>query len=181
MAGADKLVNLTATLQRLATQDVTLSDGTFLPKGTKMEFPAFAFHRDDDLHENAAQFDGYRFLRKRQGAGEGGGGGKHQYVSVRKDMLGWGYGKNACPGRFLADIEIKLVIVFVLVNYDIKNPEGEGRYPNIHFENQVISKFPQNVENLTECVQVFPNLKGLVLVRKIRSEDIGPDGRVMGT
>ncbi|KAF6785036.1 cytochrome p450 [Colletotrichum sojae] len=132
--------NLTS-VQRLATQDVTLSDGTFLPKGTKLEFPAYAFHLDDDLHENAAQFDGFRFFRKRQEAGEG-VGGKHHYVGVRKDMLGWGYGKNACPGRFMADVEIKLVVAFLLMNYEIKNPDGQGRYQNVHLENQVTISSP---------------------------------------
>lgn len=52
-------------------------------------------------------------------------------------MLGWGYGKTACPGRFLADIEIKLIVSFILLNYDLKNPEGQGRHKHVHFENQV--------------------------------------------
>ncbi|KAF4816228.1 Cytochrome P450 monooxygenase ATR2 [Colletotrichum siamense] len=142
--------NLT-TLQRRATRDVTLSDGTFIPKGTKLEFPTFAIHRDTDFYEDATSFDGYRFLKKRHEDEET--SAKHHYVSARKDMLGWGYGKTACPGRFLADIEIKLIVAFILLNYDIKNPEGQGRHKSVHFENQV-----------------FPNPSKPVLIRKIQRE-----------
>lgn len=100
-----------------------------------LELPTFAIHRDSYFYDNATKFDGFRFPRKRQEDEEN--GGKHHYVSTRKDMLGWGYGKTACPGRFLADIEIKLAISFFLINYDIKNPEGQGRHKHVHFENQV--------------------------------------------
>lgn len=127
--------DISATLQRRAIQDVTLSDGTFIPSGTKLEFPTFAIHRDSEFFVDATEFDGFRFLRLRQEDDKD--GGKHHYVSARRDMLGWGFGKTACPGRFLADIEIKLIVAFILMNYDIKNPDGQGRHAHIHFENQV--------------------------------------------
>ena len=131
-----------ATLQRLATEDVTLSDGTFFPKGTKLEIPTCAVHRDNDLFENGTEFDGYRFLRKRQQAeAEESKGDKHHYVAVRKDMIGWGYGKSACPGRFLADIEIKLILAYLLPRFDFKNEEGRPRHKSVIFENQVSSLF----------------------------------------
>ncbi|KAK7423841.1 hypothetical protein QQZ08_008885 [Neonectria magnoliae] len=151
--------NLT-TLQRLATQDVTLKDGTFIPKGTKLEFATCSIHRDGEFYDDASKFDGFRFYRLRE-ADANGEGGKHRYISARKDMLGWGYGKTACPGRFLADVEIKLILSFLLLHYDLKNPEGQGRQKHIHFENQV-----------------FPSASEPVLVKAIKMEDIGADGRV---
>ncbi|KAL2882731.1 hypothetical protein SGCOL_001942 [Colletotrichum sp. CLE4] len=150
--------NLT-TLQRRATEDVTLSDGTFIPSGTKLEFPTFAIHRDSEFFDNAAEFDGFRFLKLRQEHDKD--GGKHHYVSARKDMLGWGLGKTACPGRFLADIEIKLIVAFILMNYDIKNPDGQGRHSHVHFENQV-----------------FPDPVNPVLMKRIRREDIDENGLI---
>ncbi|KXH26760.1 hypothetical protein CSAL01_00306 [Colletotrichum salicis] len=137
--------NLT-TLQKRATQDVTLSDGTFIPSGTKLEFPTFAIHRDGKFFDNAAEFDGFRFLK-----------------FARKDMLGWGLCKTAwaCPGRFLADIEIKLVVAFILMNYDTKNPDGQGRHSHVHFENQV-----------------FHDPVNPVLMKRIRREDIDENGHL---
>jgi hypothetical protein len=29
-----------------------------------------------------------------------------------------------CPGRFLADVTIKLILIYLLANYDIKYPDG---------------------------------------------------------
>ncbi|KAL0766919.1 hypothetical protein CaCOL14_010490 [Colletotrichum acutatum] len=150
--------NLT-TLQRRAIQDVTLSDGTFIPNGTKLEFPTFAIHRDSEFFDNAPDFDGFRFLKLRQEDDKE--GGKHHYVSARRDMLGWGLGKTACPGRFLADVEIKLIVAFILMNYDIKNPDGQGRHAHVHFENQV-----------------FPDPVNPVLMKKILCEDIDENGHV---
>lgn len=105
----------------------------FLPKGTKLEFATHAIHRDEDFFENAEQFDGFRFLRMREKDKEA----KHHYVTARKDYLGWGVGKSACPGRFLADIEIKLIVAYILLNYDLKNPPGQERHEHSEFENQV--------------------------------------------
>lgn len=134
--------DISATLQRRAIQDVTLSDGTFIPSGTKLEFPTFAIHRDGEFFVDATEFDGFRFLKLRQEDDKD--GGKHHYVSARRDMLGWGFGKTACPGRFLADIEIKLIVAFILMNYDIKNPDGQGRHAHVHFENQVGNSVAQD-------------------------------------
>jgi cytochrome P450 len=93
----------------------------FLPKGTKLEF---AIHRDEDYFENAEQFDGLRFFRMRRMDREK----KHHYVTARKYYLGWGVGKSACPGRFLADIEIKLIIAYILLNYDLKSSDSHDRW-----------------------------------------------------
>lgn len=44
----------------------------------------------------------------------------------------FGYGRHACPGRFFAANEIKLMLVRLLMDYDIKMPDGvDGRYANI--------------------------------------------------
>ncbi|KAJ3536765.1 hypothetical protein NM208_g6581 [Fusarium decemcellulare] len=126
-----------STLQRLAVRDVTLKDGTSIPKGTKLEFATCSIHRDEGLYNKANEFEAFRFYRMRQEAKASGDGGKHHYVSVRKDMLGWGYGKSACPGRFLAEVEIKLILSFILASYDLKNPEGQERQKSFHFENQM--------------------------------------------
>jgi hypothetical protein len=37
------------------------------------------------------------------------------------------YGKNACPGRFFAAAEIKVLLVYTLSVYDIQFPKGQPK------------------------------------------------------
>lgn len=67
----------------------------------------------------------------RQRAGEE---NKHLYVSVGKNDLSFGYGRHACPGRYLGHLNIKLVLAEILLRYDIKLPAGKGRPHNDEFE-----------------------------------------------
>lgn len=38
--------------------------------------------------------------------------------------MGFGYGQHACPGRFLAVQEMKIVLCHLLLKYDFKLVEG---------------------------------------------------------
>ncbi|CAG7555679.1 unnamed protein product [Fusarium equiseti] len=119
------------TFQRAAVADMTLPDGTFVPKGTKLEINTCSIHADKDLYENPKDFDGLRFYKMRQGPGQE---NKYKYSSVGREDLSWGFGRHACPGRYLSAVNIKLVLAELLMNYDIKLCEGAKRPPNIEFE-----------------------------------------------
>ncbi|KAK1461602.1 ent-kaurene oxidase [Colletotrichum melonis] len=46
--------------------------------------------------------------------------------------MAFGFGRHACPGRFFAATEIKMLIARLLLEYDIRMPEGVmERYKNI--------------------------------------------------
>lgn len=45
-------------------------------------------------------------------------------VSTTPEHMGFGHGVHACPGRFFAANEIKIALIFLLLNYDWKLPEG---------------------------------------------------------
>jgi cytochrome P450 len=102
-----------------------------------MEMATCSIHRDEEIYPDGDTFDGYRFYKLRQGSEEN--LRRHQYVSVSSNMLGWGYGRHSCPGRFLADIEIKLFFAELLLRYDIKLTKGKSRPANMEFENVVSS------------------------------------------
>jgi cytochrome P450 len=58
---------------------------------------------------------------------------------VTKENMGFGYGRHACPGRFFAATEIKLIVARILLDYDFKLPEGQTkRYPNIAIANNYV-------------------------------------------
>lgn len=49
----------------------------------------------------------------------------YQFAASGKDGPAWGFGKFACPGRFWAGAQIKLVIMALLLHYGIRYPEGQ--------------------------------------------------------
>ncbi|KAF5254026.1 hypothetical protein FANTH_1208 [Fusarium anthophilum] len=119
------------TFQRAAVADMKLPDGTFVPKGTKLEINTCSIHKDHELYENPEEFDGLRFHKWRKAPGKE---KKYMYSSSGTDDLSWGYGRHACPGRYLSAINIKLIMAELLMNYDIKLPDGVSRPKNIEFE-----------------------------------------------
>ena len=61
------------TAERLATEDFSFSDGTFVPKGTTLAVPQLAVHRDANVYPDPTFFDPWRYARTRQSMSEGGG------------------------------------------------------------------------------------------------------------
>ncbi|KAI8294098.1 Cytochrome P450 monooxygenase TRI1 [Colletotrichum sp. SAR 10_98] len=109
-----------ASMQRVAVSDVTLSDGTFIPKGTSVSVSSHALF-DANVYENPEKWDGYRFLRMREQPGKE---NVSQLVSTAPEHLGFGHGKHACPGRFFAANEIKIALVHILLQYEWRLPAG---------------------------------------------------------
>ncbi|KAH8751640.1 cytochrome P450 [Diaporthe sp. PMI_573] len=109
-------------MQRKARANVKLSNGTVVPKGTILGVSTHR-HWDDEVYPNANEWDGYRFYNMRL-SGEPGKENGSQLVSTSPDHLGFGHGTHACPGRFFAANEIKIALIFILLNYDWKLPQG---------------------------------------------------------
>lgn len=115
---------------------ITLSDGTYLPAGTNIEVPAHTIQMDPSVYPNPDKFDGFRFYNMRQSSAEE--ANRNQFVSVSMDSLNFGYGKHACPGRFFASNELKVILANVLLRYDIALEDQEaGRYKNWMYETMV--------------------------------------------
>ncbi|CAZ85203.1 unnamed protein product [Tuber melanosporum] len=118
------------SFNRMAMKNVTLSDGTYLPKGTLVAAPALMFSSDPDFVEDPETFDGFRWYKKTLEAKAGALMGNGS-ATTSSNNLAFGHGKHACPGRYFAVEEIKTILTFILLQYDIKYPEGQSRPPNI--------------------------------------------------
>ncbi|KAK6582394.1 hypothetical protein PZA11_004802 [Diplocarpon coronariae] len=114
--------------QRVTTSSIPLSTGLTLPKGTCFSFPAYAIHNSSTTeifnpsHNPAgtkpvSEFDGLRFYKLRAIPGNE---HKYQYVTTASDSLNFGHGNHACPGRFFASNEIKVILIELLRNWDIR-------------------------------------------------------------
>ncbi|KAJ5598221.1 hypothetical protein N7537_008305 [Penicillium hordei] len=114
------------SMNRLALKQIVLSDGTVVPKGANM-FVSMKILEDDTIYPNAATYDGYRFCNKRK---QPGNEHKHQFVATTSEHFVFGHGVHACPGRFFAANETKIMLLHLLLKYDWKLQSG-GRPPNI--------------------------------------------------
>lgn len=118
-------------MQRLVLQDTELQGGIKLRKGDRLALDAELTLMNPELYPEPEKFDIYRFYRVRE-SGEAGAEAKAQLVSTSADFVApFGYGKHACPGRFFAAAEIKILLVYMLLNYDWKMADGVPPVPNI--------------------------------------------------
>ncbi|GFF78849.1 meroterpenoid PM-122-9-7565 [Aspergillus udagawae] len=99
---------------RFATEDVELSDGTKIPKNSAVCIANVAM-RDPNIYPNPDTFDPYRFANLVKA-----GDSTAYLVTPSPKHLGFGLGHSACPGRFLAALEVKAMLCHMLLKYDIK-------------------------------------------------------------
>ncbi|OJZ88178.1 hypothetical protein ASPFODRAFT_531920 [Aspergillus luchuensis CBS 106.47] len=109
-----------AGMRRFAQEDVTLSDGTVLPKGTISVLTSEPMW-DPTIYPEPETFDAYRFLKMRETPGLETAA---QAVSISPQHLAFGLGKHACPGRFFAIALNKIILCHVLLEYDFKVADG---------------------------------------------------------
>ncbi|KAL4928078.1 cytochrome P450 [Aspergillus undulatus] len=121
-----------AGFRKVVVDGVTTDTGLKLPKGTLFSFLSQQAHVDEDVYEASLKYDPFRFSRMREEATDASRAGSLSFVSTGPSFLAFSHGKHACPGRFLIDFELKMIIAYVLRNYDVKFPEeyGDQRPPN---------------------------------------------------
>ncbi|KAK8041268.1 hypothetical protein PG994_014275 [Apiospora phragmitis] len=137
MKESQRLAGNVTTFIRKVVKPIDLSDGTHLPAGTNLLAPLCGISRDERYFPEPEVFDGLRFWKLRQRSADA--ANRWQYTSITQSNLDFGLGKHACPGRFLAGNEIKLILANFVLNYDIKLKDGEGRPEPMMF---MMSKSP---------------------------------------
>ncbi|KAK5953726.1 hypothetical protein OHC33_004995 [Knufia fluminis] len=111
-------------VQRNAKKQFTFSDGTVIPAGAKVGTPTRFLQRDPLIYDNPEVFDGFRFSRLRDQTE--GPATQYQMVSTAPELHVFGHGKHACPGRFFAVTEMKLMFAELITRYDMKLAPGTG-------------------------------------------------------
>ncbi|KAJ5179836.1 hypothetical protein N7492_003046 [Penicillium capsulatum] len=124
------------SLNRVAMREVVLSDGTVIPKGASIAVSAHS-NRDESIYHHAGDYDGYRFLQKRRKPGHE---HRHQLVTTsNQSYYGFGHGLHACPGRFFAANETKILLTHLLLKYDWTFVRGAGRPQNFEIGNESVT------------------------------------------
>ncbi|KAF4341570.1 gibberellin cluster-C13-oxidase [Fusarium beomiforme] len=122
------------TPSRRVMKPIKLSNDIQLPKGTSIAFPAHAIHMSETTAKLSPKtssevvnlsprlFDGFRYSKLRSIKGQE---SQHQAATTGFDYLVFSHGKHACPGRFFAVYEIKIILMELLTNYDFRLEDGK--------------------------------------------------------
>lgn len=115
-----------AAFRKVMVDGLTTQEGHRLAKGTMISVLT-TVHHDEDAFEDALKFDPFRFSRAREDAvARGETPPTNSLVTTGPDFLAFSHGRHACPGRFLVDFELKMILAYVLRNYDIAFPAVYG-------------------------------------------------------
>ncbi|KAL2019156.1 hypothetical protein VTK56DRAFT_10028 [Thermocarpiscus australiensis] len=104
----------------VAKDGLVTPSGVKVPRGATIAVPSYPVLHDSDVYPDAHEFKPFRFAEQRSDE-------KVEYVkratkafaSTSNEYLAFGHGRNACPGRFFAANELKLMLAHMVLNYDI--------------------------------------------------------------
>lgn len=174
------MLTFQVSFHRIVKEPLTLSDGLLLPPGTHICFPSGPLSKDPAFIENPQVFDGFRWcqdLSERNALNPAANGTNHvskddglekeanekrsnrnmvrststSFVSLSPANMHFGFGRQACPGRFFAANTIKAIMSRIIMEYDLK------------FEDSQVGCRPRNI---VVGEHIFPNTKSAVLFRK---------------
>lgn len=111
------VVNL--CMERRVMEDMTLSGNIQLRRDSVIL--VMSPQRNADVYPQPDEYDAYRFYRLRQQPGKQ---NTSQLVTTSPDYLAFGHGMRACPGRFFAAHNIKVILCHLLLHYDWHLPDG---------------------------------------------------------
>lgn len=146
-----------ALVRKVMVDGVQTDDGMPLPRGALVSFVSQPMHTDGAHFADPEAFDPFRFVRLREqeaagaaaaaaekdkgdsaaGVDAGGNWSRHSFLSTA-DLLIFGRGRNSCPGRFLVEFQLKMMISHLLTNYDLRFPE---EYQNVRPANRWLLEF----------------------------------------
>ncbi|KEF52637.1 uncharacterized protein A1O9_11480 [Exophiala aquamarina CBS 119918] len=116
---------------------LTTPNGTHCPYGSMIAVPSNGVHNDPEYYPDAAVFRPFRFSSERlsNGTEEDDVSSEDErthsdgyirkanlsFVSTSPSYHPFGHGRHACPGRFFAANELKLMLSYMLLNYEFES------------------------------------------------------------
>lgn len=115
------------SMRKVMKDNIETPEGIKLQKGTTIAWLASCAQMDADKFDEPKKFDPFRFSREEPKEGEA---AKNAFVTTSPQYLPFGHGKHACPGRFMVDFELKMIMAHLLTHYDLAWPEDYlGKQP----------------------------------------------------
>ncbi|KAK7999134.1 hypothetical protein PG991_014809 [Apiospora marii] len=113
-------------------EGITTPSGVHIPPGVVVSGPAYPVFHDEAIYPDPHTFKPFRFAEIRQQPSEGGAAGekgtyvqraRQAFATTSPEYVAFGHGRHACPGRFFAATELKLMLAFIILHYDIERIE----------------------------------------------------------
>jgi len=111
------------------------AEGWHAPKGAYVGTDVHSVQHDPLIYPNPDSYDAFRFSRPREqvDAHNGNSGAKGTMdatetlklrnmgiVTTSDTFLPFGHGRHACPGRFFVALELKMLLAYMVMNYEIE-------------------------------------------------------------
>lgn len=142
-----------------AKDDVVLRDGTLIPKGALVASNMSRMW-DAQVYPNPMEWQPDRHLKRREEAGKE---QSSQLVTATMEGLGFGIVTLACPRRFFAASNVKIMLAYLLKNYEFERADD------------VVDAFPDQIEYVT-------NPSARLRIRRLLAhrEELTWDGSISG-
>ncbi|TLS22089.1 uncharacterized protein PpBr36_09510 [Pyricularia pennisetigena] len=120
-ARLNSLVTIGSNRLIISPQGLTLPNGQTLPMGVNIMLQAYPVLHDDVVYPDAGTFRPFRFAQARRDESvDYVQRARNSFATTSADFLAFGHGRHACPGRFFAAAELKLMLAHILLDYDIE-------------------------------------------------------------
>ncbi|EAQ82992.1 hypothetical protein CHGG_10810 [Chaetomium globosum CBS 148.51] len=104
----------------VAPEGIVTPSGVRIPRGVTVNVPSYPVFQDSAIYPDAREFKPFRFAEQRSDESvEYVKRAAKAFATTSTDYLAFGHGRNACPGRFFAANELKLMLAHLVLSYDI--------------------------------------------------------------
>ncbi|KAL4886235.1 cytochrome P450 [Aspergillus karnatakaensis] len=149
-------------VHRTAKQPITFPDGFHLPEGTYFVFASGPLSIDPSIVRSPETFDGYRWCydHLQHGRASNRPIAYQSLVTLNESNLHFGYGREACPGRFFGAHTAKALLSRLLVEYELQILDEEW------FSKYLSDGIPVRPWNIRNGEHIMPNPFTKVMIRK---------------
>ncbi|ORY68968.1 cytochrome P450 [Pseudomassariella vexata] len=108
----------------VAKDGLTTPSGVHIPKGNVVFVPSYSVLYDDNIYPDAQTFKPFWWADQRTDESvEYVTRARNAFATTSNEYLAFGHGRGACPGRFFAANELKLLLGHLLLNYEFEMQE----------------------------------------------------------
>ena len=108
------------------------AEGWIAPQGIYLTVDSEGIHHDADIYSHPNDYDAFRFSRSKEASFNRNANGisvdedkdfekkNTSLVTTSDSFLPFGHGRHACPGRHFVAVQVKLMLMYMTMNYDIE-------------------------------------------------------------
>lgn len=106
------------------------AEGWRAPQGAFIGLDMHSVQHDPDIYPNPDTFDAFRFSRHKEESNGDMVGSKDDgqtaqlkntgLITTSDTFLSFSHGRHACPGRFFVALELKMLLAYMVLNYEVE-------------------------------------------------------------